>query len=138
MTAAPEVNTIASLNAGSLALALQPISLGVIEAGDARGGNTLGLQAINQTWFALDVAHWLAKDDQCAHNATKSLHAKIEFAAKNDESYLPYLFMNDASYDQNVITHYGEANVRRMKAVQRKYDPNSIFQKLVPGGFKLP
>ncbi|RYP06146.1 hypothetical protein DL764_003322 [Monosporascus ibericus] len=52
--------------------------------------------------------------------------------------YVPYLFMNDASWDQDVIEHYGEDNVRKLKGIQAKYDPDQVFQKLVPGGFKLP
>ncbi len=45
--------------------------------------------------------------------------------------------MNDASYDQDVLAHYGAANLRRLRDVQARYDPDLVFQKLVPGGFKL-
>ena len=91
----------------------------------------------------LDTGHWFGAaggddDDETAHNATRGMHAKIEDVTKADGSYLPYEFMNDASYDQDVIGHYGAANVQRLKEVQRRYDPELVFQKLVPGGFKLP
>ncbi|KAL8867990.1 MAG: hypothetical protein Q9174_005292 [Haloplaca sp. 1 TL-2023] len=138
VTAAPEVGTIASLTSGSLALALQPISTSVILASNARGGNALGLQEVNQTWFALDTAYWFSADDETAHNATRGLHAKIESKARKYGKHLPYQFMNDASYDQHVIEHYGTANVAKLKAVQGKYDPGLVFQSLVPGGFKIP
>jgi hypothetical protein len=36
-----------------------------------------------------------------------------------------------------VIEGYGAANVAFLRDVSRKYDPLGVFQKLVPGGFKL-
>ena len=46
--------------------------------------------------------------------------------------------MNDASYDQRVIAHYGEESVEKLRRVGRRYDPDAVFQRLVRGGFKLP
>jgi len=137
VTTAPELKTIASVTAGSMALGLQPNSASLVHAGLARGGNALGLQPINQTWFVLDTGHWFSDGDDAAHDATRAIHAKIEDVTRSDGNYLPYQFMNDASYDQDVIAHYGAANVQKLKAVQRRYDPDLVFQKLVPGGFKL-
>lgn len=37
-----------------------------------------------------------------------------------------------------VIESYGPENVKFLQAVSRKYDPDHVFQRLVPGGFKLP
>ncbi|KAL8654751.1 MAG: hypothetical protein Q9226_003315 [Calogaya cf. arnoldii] len=137
-TTAPELGSISSLTAGSLALGLQPISSSVVAAGRARGGNALNLEAIDQTWFVLDIAYWFPEHGQAAHDSTRRLHTKIENITKDSGKYLPYQFMNDASYDQEVIRHYGEVNVQRLRSVQKKYDAELVFQKLVPGGFKLP
>ena len=135
---APELQTLTSLTAGAMALAIQPISATVAHTGHRRGGNALGLQATAQTWFTLDVSHYSSTDDEAAHNATRGVLARIESVTKSDKKYLPYQFMNDASFDQDVIEHYGAANVRKLKAVQERYDPKRVFQTLVPGGFKLP
>ncbi|KAI4224938.1 MAG: hypothetical protein L6R36_004297 [Xanthoria steineri] len=137
ITTAPELKTLISVTAGALALAFQPISASVVHAGNARGGNALGLQPVNQTWFALDTSHFSPADDAVAHNATRGIHERIETLTRSNGSYLPYLFMNDASYDQDVLAHYGAANLRRLRDVRAKYDPDLVFQKLVPGGFKL-
>lgn len=126
-----------SLTAGSAAFGLQPISISAIEAGIQRGGNALGLTPVNQTWFHNDAGWWFANDDTKARDTIKSITAEIETATKAEDSYLPYLFMNDASESQDVIAHYGAENVGKLKAVQAKYDPKGVFQKLVPGGFKL-
>jgi len=32
---------------------------------------------------------------------------------------------------------YGEESLERMKGVSKKYDPEGVFQRGVPGGFKL-
>jgi hypothetical protein len=137
VTTSPEVNTIGKLTAGTLALGLQPISTSLIKAGIARGGNALGLDNTNQTWWVLDTGHWHAKDDSAAHEATKSLMGKIQNAVKQEESEIDYIFMNDASWDQDVIASYGEDNVRRLRKVREKYDPSFAFTYLAGGGFKL-
>ncbi|CAD6593166.1 MAG: hypothetical protein ASARMPRED_007094 [Alectoria sarmentosa] len=138
VTTAPELKEIESLTTGSLALGLQPISISAVLAGKARGGNALGLEGVNQTWFVLDTGHWFADDDEQAHDATRGIHAMIENVTNTDGNYVPYQFMGDASYDQDVIGHYGAVNVQKLKRIQEKYDPELVFQKLVSGGFKLP
>ncbi|KAL8746678.1 MAG: hypothetical protein Q9190_001332 [Brigantiaea leucoxantha] len=138
ITTAPELKTLESITAGSLALGLQPISSSLIQAGNAMGGNALGLQNVNQTWFVLDVGWWHPSDDDVVHNATRAIHDRIRQEAKSEGKLLEYIFMNDASYDQDVIKHYGAKNVKQLREVQRKYDPKRVFQNLVSGGFKLP
>ena len=49
----------------------------------------------------------------------------------------PYLYLNYADKTQNPLASYGAANVEKMKAAARKYDPFGVFQDLVPGGFKI-
>lgn len=138
VTSAPELNIIKSVTSGSMALGLQPISSSVVRAGNARGGNPLGLESANQTWFVLDAGWWDASGDDKMRVATQRIRDRIERAAREEGEHVEYLFMNDASHDQDVIKHYGPENVRRLKHVQRKYDPSLIFQRLVPGGWKLP
>jgi hypothetical protein len=137
VTSSPEVATIGNLTAGSLALGLQPISTSLVDAGIARGGNALGLDRANQTWWVLDTGHWHAKDDSVAHEATKSLIGKIDQAVSRENSEIDYRFMSDASWDQDVLASYGEDNVKRLKKVRSKYDPGFAFTYLAPGGFKL-
>lgn len=43
-----------------------------------------------------------------------------------------------SGYNQPVIKHYGPENVAKLWKVAKKYDPKGVFQKLVPGGQKLP
>ncbi|KAI1350195.1 putative FAD-binding oxidoreductase [Xylaria sp. FL0043] len=132
VTTSPELDTIRNLTAGSVAVGWQPISTSAIQAGYVRGGNALGLEETNQTWFALDVGWWDAEDDAVANEAAASLVAKVEDAAKTSGKHVDYIFMNDAAVTQDVIGHYGNRSVAKLRAVQRRYDPREVFQNLVP------
>lgn len=43
-----------------------------------------------------------------------------------------------SGWNQEAIASYGPENVQNLLAVQAAYDPNKVFQRLVPGGQKLP
>ena len=49
-----------------------------------------------------------------------------------------FVYLDYANQAQDPIQSYGWENVEALKAVGRKYDPDGIFQRQVPGGFKLP
>ena len=117
MTSPQNLEEIGMLLSGSLAIGVQPISSSVVHAGVARGGNPLGLKAINQTWFVLDTGWDNASGDIDAHNATRNIHDQIEVASKAEGRYLDYTFMNDASWSQDVFRHYGTANVQRLRDI---------------------
>ncbi|CAJ2500296.1 Uu.00g031490.m01.CDS01 [Anthostomella pinea] len=138
----PEVAAISALQAGTVIAAVQPVSASAVWAGRESNdgtGNELGLQAVNQTCWTVTVSWWNAEDDEAAYAAAASLARKIRAAAVAAGASLEYIFMNDANFDQPVIAWYGEANVRRLRAVQqRAYDPGLVFQNLVRGGQKIP
>ncbi|RYP77480.1 hypothetical protein DL769_003390 [Monosporascus sp. CRB-8-3] len=138
LTTAPEIAAIRGLLGGTLVTTLQPINENLVLAGQARGGNALGLQAVNQTWAAFNVAWWNEEDDTAAYAAAESLHARLEVLIRKEGLALDYVFMNDANVNQSVIVSYGQENVERLHAVQQVYDPNLVFKKLVPGGQKIP
>ncbi|KAL4904111.1 hypothetical protein BDW74DRAFT_168558 [Aspergillus multicolor] len=48
-----------------------------------------------------------------------------------------YIYMNYAGRDQNPLRGYGDENLEFLRAVARKYDPFGVFQRQVPGGFKI-
>lgn len=51
--------------------------------------------------------------------------------------HLPFLFMNDASRDQDPLASYGQDNLAKLRRIARKYDPAQVFQKQQNGGFLL-
>lgn len=49
----------------------------------------------------------------------------------------PFEFLNNAAPFQDPLGSYGAENLQFMQDVAKKYDPDEIFQTLMPGGFKL-
>jgi hypothetical protein len=48
-----------------------------------------------------------------------------------------FQYLNYADPSQDPLESYGPANVQHLKEASRKYDPSGVFQRQVPGGFKL-
>ncbi|ORY59306.1 uncharacterized protein BCR38DRAFT_399620 [Pseudomassariella vexata] len=52
-------------------------------------------------------------------------------------NHSPYLYMNYANPEQDVIGSYGAANAMILKETAAKYDPTGFFQYRIPGGWKV-
>lgn len=78
-----------------------------------------------------------AKDDvlfeQIGQNSVKMIGDYAQSINKANE----FIYLDYASQKQNPFRGYGAANLRKLREVARKYDPEAVFQTLVPGGFKL-
>lgn len=91
------------------------------------------------TVVALLYGSWFdAANDAKIKQWTDATLASIEAEAKAKGLFHSFKFLNDAGITQDPISTYGKngSSVGRMKAVSAKYDPNGVFQTLVPG-FKL-
>lgn len=132
-----DIRKIGQLTAGFVSCGFQPISKAAVVAGKKRGGNVLGLHPGPQTWFATNAVHWWAHDDATVHDASSRFLQDIVKSSSSAGKHLPYMFMNDATWDQEVIRSYGEHSGQLLRKVQKKYDPTRVFQRLVPGYFKL-
>ena len=58
-------------------------------------------------------------------------------AAPEIDGNLDWVYVNYADASQDPLRSYGVENVRRLKAVAGKYDPEGVFQRLCVGGFKI-
>ena len=65
------------------------------------------------------------------------MRSTVKSYAQAKGKLLEYEFMNDASYSQNPLASYGAANLAKLKAVSKKYDPVQVFQTLQNSGFLL-
>ncbi|KAI5836881.1 hypothetical protein DFP73DRAFT_488064 [Morchella snyderi] len=111
----------------------QPVS----EAMASYGARPMAVPTKAQTWLIVNIQWSLEISDKKILKIVQSFLDDVK--AKSVEMGLDedYLYLNDASRDQKVLEGYGTANVAEMKTVSAKYDPGQVFQKQVPGGFKL-
>ena len=104
------------------------------------GGNPLGIDVESKgTYLAwAEVVEWRSEKYNGAVNAwLKSTTEAINNATKAAGIFDAYNYMGDAAGWQEVYAGYGDENVEKLKNVSRAYDPERLFQTLLPGGFKI-
>ncbi|KAL8919469.1 MAG: hypothetical protein Q9208_006754 [Pyrenodesmia sp. 3 TL-2023] len=116
---------------------VQPFTSAAAKHGDTRGGNALGLDKVGQSWIAITVQWESSADDAAAQKALLSSCDAVRDTASSNGVFLPFLFMNDANYEQDVLSSYGAASKAQLKAVAKKYDPEGLFQTQQNNGFLL-
>jgi hypothetical protein len=67
----------------------------------------------------------------------KKFIAQTEQAGEKMGLLSPYIYLNYAATWQDPLDGYGAAVKSELWEVSEKYDPEGVFQKQVPGGFKL-
>ena len=127
-------------------LAFQPLTKSLLQHQGRRGGNVLGLRLgaegsdADQRPLMLMNFDWQwsnAAFDARVHTHIANILGRSTQAAKELGLFNEYIYMNYASPAQQPIASYGEANRAFMKNVQKRWDPDGVFQTLVPGGFKV-
>jgi hypothetical protein len=78
-----------------------------------------------------------AEQDALFQQAGADLVDRIRAYAVSIGADNPYLYLDYADITQDPLASYGAENVKKMKAAAKKYDPEGVFQNLVPGGFKI-
>ena len=117
----------------------EPLPTAITAHAASSGGNALGLDASDGNLvIGLLNVEWLGEEyDAAIIAAAKEMFAQADEAAREMGLASEYIYLNYADFWQDPIVGYGEENVERLRAVSRKYDPEAVFQKRVPGGFKL-
>lgn len=121
------------------AISFQPMPTAITSKAKSRGGSSLGLDDSDGNLFnlLLGVSWDASADDARIERQSKELFEKAEVEAKKLGLYNKYVYLNYAASWQDPISGYGTANKARLQTVSKKYDPRGVFQKQVPGGFKL-
>lgn len=101
--------------------------------------NSLGLNTGEERLgIALITAYYNdTSADQHVDLAARKLILNIEAATKEAGAYRSYKYYNYAGAGQAVIEGYGYESKGNLQTVSKKYDPQGLFQKGLPGGFKL-
>ncbi|KAH0606251.1 uncharacterized protein H6S33_003912 [Morchella sextelata] len=133
----PLTTTITGFQAS---VAYQPLSASMIAAGAARGGNVLGLDDSQGVLTCLNFNYrWTnTTDDATVKAVAEDVIGQARELAKARGLFNPYIYLNYADPDAEVIEGYGAANVKTLQTAKKKWDPENVFSKLVKGGFKVP
>ncbi|KAK6083806.1 FAD binding domain-containing protein [Seiridium cupressi] len=133
------VKPLTAISAIKWSLSFQPVPTVLLSKAASTGGNSLGLDASDGNLFnVLLTASWDdAADDALISTQAKALFDQAEVEAKDLGVAHPYLYLNYAAPWQDPISGYGAESKANLQTVSKKYDPAGVFQKNVPGGFKL-
>ena len=105
------------------------------------GGNVLGLNPEDGPLVLVLISYNWAREEHCEEVTAmaQKLIKDIDEATKAKGCYNRFKYLNYAANWQmdDVMEGYGEDNVLFLEEVRMKYDPNGLFQKKCPGGFKI-
>jgi hypothetical protein len=123
----------------STSITYQPLPQILTSKGGANGGNVLGFTPEDgDVVNAILSTYWRdASDDARVEAESKRLFEDAQRLAKEEGVDVRALYLNYAGKWQDPIGGYGEDEVRFLREVSLKHDPEGVFQKGMPGGFKL-
>lgn len=78
-----------------------------------------------------------AEQDNFFQSTGNSLISDLNDYAKSIGKSNPFIYLDYAYKTQNPLEGYGEVNVKKIRDTAKKYDPQGVFQTMVPGGFKI-
>ncbi|KAF2404902.1 FAD-binding domain-containing protein [Trichodelitschia bisporula] len=130
---------LAAVQGLRFSMSYQALSRAVTGFAKRSGGNALGLEEEEEDLIlVLLTATWeSAADDATVEAAAEAMFADARKKAEEMEVDSPYLYLNYAARFQDPVRGYGEESAEFLGRVARKYDPRRVFQRQVPGGFKL-
>jgi hypothetical protein len=101
--------------------------------------NVMGFERFDEDLInLLYVIIWTSPlDNERVYKGLQDLEADLVAAEKEMGVYNEWIYLNYAAQWQKPIESYGSEAVGFLKEVSKEYDPQGVFQKVVPGGFKL-
>lgn len=121
------------------ALAYQPVLTSMMSHSLRSGGNALGLDSTdgNLILAFLSISWTDRADDKLVATQAKRFVRQVESVTQGVKMLHRWKYLNYAARWQDPIAGYGRSNKRRLGAISRQYDPDGVFQRQMPGGFKL-
>lgn len=118
---------------------LQAYPVTLLEKTISEGGNSMGLDPkTGPVVNILLLTYWAdKKDDERVTAFMQKALQRIKQQAAEKGKLTPWIYWNYAYSNQKALASYGEENVEKLRLASKKYDPDGMFQKACPGGFKL-
>lgn len=118
----------------------QPMTKSMISRG--KGNNVLGLEervAEGPGFMFLMYLGVTSKEhEEITFPYVQSFFSDVDAFATELDANWNWNYLNYAHGVQDPIAGYGDANIKKLKKVSKKYDPKGVFQELRQSGFKLP
>lgn len=86
----------------------------------------------------LTATRMLGLDDSHVYNAARQLFTQGQARAEQLGVDKSFVYLNYAAQFQDPIASYGAASVQKLRVVSAQYDPDGMFSRWLPGGFKIP
>ncbi|KAI1090608.1 FAD-binding domain-containing protein [Rostrohypoxylon terebratum] len=121
-------------------LVFQPLLASWTQNSIDRGGNVLGLEQITEDCVVVVIGAEVATvelSEKVSKPAISKMISEVESYATSLGKKVDFLYLNYCDGSQDPLRSYGEENVEKMKKASMKYDPTGVFQKRVPGGYKI-
>ncbi|KAI9650549.1 hypothetical protein NHQ30_000566 [Ciborinia camelliae] len=117
----------------------QPIPTAFGQIGVQRGGNMLGFDRFSETLvlFQCYLAWNGEEQDDFFQSQGDLLISQLSDYAISIGQSNPFVYLDYAYKTQKPLEGYGAANIEKIRAAAAKYDPEGVFQTMVPGGFKI-
>ncbi|KAH7312505.1 hypothetical protein B0I35DRAFT_513840 [Stachybotrys elegans] len=119
---------------------MQPLPSYMGSIGKQRGGNVLGLDSLRDNaiiWTAGVSVSSNEADFALARALLQEASAQIQAFAASEDGVVDFIYLNYAGAEQDPLGSYGAEQVEFMRDVAARYDPAGVFQRRVPGGFKI-
>ncbi|KAM3065246.1 hypothetical protein ACMFMF_011187 [Clarireedia jacksonii] len=99
---------------------LQTIPPSLVKAGEARGGNSIGIPSQAHQWWTT-VTDWSsASDDNTVIGAVKDIGDSFMRFGTPRKTSLSFVYMNDCYADQNPLAQYPAKNIAFLKEIAGK------------------
>ncbi|EMR62626.1 putative fad binding domain-containing protein [Eutypa lata UCREL1] len=120
--------------------AIEPLKAreGIVRSA-TQGGNVLGLETeLGPFVSILFLTFWERReDDEKIVDTLREALDQVEREAETRGTLVPFKYLNYAATFQDPIGSYGGGNIENLHHASQKFDPEGLFQKGVPGGWKL-
>lgn len=117
----------------------QPIPKMFADIGVAKGGNVLGLDRLkgNALLWLCAVSVKTPEHESIVQMKAAAMTAELKRYAKSIGAASDWVYVNYAHPSQDALASYGSKNIDFIRNVAEKYDPDGLFQDMIPGSFKI-
>ncbi|THY35165.1 FAD binding domain-containing protein [Aureobasidium pullulans] len=131
---------LSSLQTYIATLTPMPITKQYFRASKVRGGNPMDLDPEDgpHIWYEMSVLYTVERDEEYVSAFLQTVDEEVKKMLAAEGIKQPkYLYLNDADKEQPVFEGYPAENVRKLKQIRHKYDPEMVFTNQMPGGWKV-